>query len=663
MKPRPVHSAIHALGRNLVAGLRLALFMPVSRASFRISALQLLLIVLLSAAIDIDADWVRAANDTRFSMLGLHGEIFALGLLALTSALIAILRRDGELYLALPIVVLASFPLIQVVHVLPDLPQANSAVSARTKAILEYAVLAWMFVIAIRAVYVCLDPIRRRRRAWAVAGGVLLIAPLWFAPLLGPLEPWWQQFDAMPSRADAVSPASEAVLAAQEFMLDRALDALEDERPGVTDLYFVGFAPDARRPGFAADVDAAQRTMDERWSTNGRSVVLLNSPLTVAERPFASITHLRKVLLEIGDVIDADDDVVMVYLTGASGPDHALAAVNPPLQLASLSAQGLRQLLDAAAIRWRIIVVSTCQAGAWIDALKDDETVVIASSAGDVRGGDCAGGIRPSSFGDAFFGVAMRRNDDLAHAFEAARRDLVEHRAAQPLMFVGPAIAEHLKSLRAKGSGRVVADASIGESHAVGLRAQTGIARLDEHRLSREYFKAPLERFVLQPLHRFGGVERQVRPQDHVVHRVQRGERMSGQRDRLGAIDVEPGARDRFRVERVYERLLVDDRAARNVDEYGVRLHAGEFAFADQLPGFGRQHRVDGDDVAPPEQCMKLVALVDAGMFHCVAIDERVVAEDVHPESAPRHARDVGTDPADADESERLAREVRRQPA
>src|SRR5512132_4110601 len=150
MKPRPVHSAIHALGRNLFAGLRLALFMPVSRASFRISALQLLLIVLLSAAIDVDADWVRAANDTRFSMLGVHGEIFALGLLALTSALIAILRRDGELYLALPIVVLASFPLIQGMCVLRDLPQASSAVSARTKAILEYAVLAWMFVIAVR---------------------------------------------------------------------------------------------------------------------------------------------------------------------------------------------------------------------------------------------------------------------------------------------------------------------------------------------------------------------------------------------------------------------------------------------------------------------------------------------------------------------------------
>ena len=185
----------------------------------------------------------------------------------------------------------------------------------------------------------------------------MLIAPFWFAPLLGPLEPWWREIDATTTDASAVSPASEAVLAAQQFMLDRALDDLEDERAGVTDLYFVGFAPDARRPGFIADVEAAQRTMDERWNTQGRSVVMMNSPATVAERPFASITHLRRVLLEIGDIIDPDDDVVMVYLTGTSGPDHTLTAVNPPLELAALSPQGLKQLFEAAGIRWRIVVV------------------------------------------------------------------------------------------------------------------------------------------------------------------------------------------------------------------------------------------------------------------------------------------------------------------
>ena len=456
-----MRSAIHALGRNLAAGLRLALFMPVERVAFRISATQLLLIVLLSAAIDVDADWVRAAHEARFSILGLHGEIFALGLLALTSAMLAVLRRDSELYLALPIVVLASFPLIQIVHVLPELPQANPAVSARAKAILEYAVFVWMFVVAVRAVHVCTDPSRPRRRAWAVAGGLLLIAPFWFAPLLGPLDPWWREVDATPEASDAVSPASEAVLAAQEFMMDRALDSIEDERPGVTDLYFVGFAPDARRPGFVADVDAAQRAMDERWNTQGRSVVLMNSPSTVAERPFASVTHLRKVLLEIGDIIDSDDDIVMVYLTGSSGADHALTAVNPPLELVALSPLGLKQLLDAAGIRWRIVVVSTCQAGAWIDALKDDETVVIASSNADVRGADCSGGSRPTAFGDAFFGNAMRRSDDLTQAFEATRRQLAEQHAPQPVMAIGPAIAERLKSVRQRGSGRVVASLGV----------------------------------------------------------------------------------------------------------------------------------------------------------------------------------------------------------
>jgi len=454
-----MRSAIHALGRNLAAGLRLALFMPVERVGFRLSAGQLVLIVLVSAAIDIDADWVRAARDARFSILGLHAEVFALGLLALTSAVIAILRRDTELYLALPIVVLASFPLLQVVHALPDLPQLAPTIAPRTRAIFDYAVLGWMLLVAMRAVYVCLDPVRPRRRAWSVVGGVLLIAPIWFAPLLGPLDPWWREFDAAPAGGDAISPASEAVLAAQEFILDRALDSLDDERPGVTDLYFVGFAPDARRAGFVADVDGAQRAMDERWNTNGRSVTLVNSPLTVAERPFATITHLRKVLLEIGDVIDADEDVVMVYLTGSSDAEHALNAVNPPLDLVKLSAQGLKQLLDAAGIRWRIVVVSTCNAGTWLDVLKDDETVVIASSAADVRGRDCAGGVAPSAFGEAFFGQGMRRHDELPLAFEVARKSLAGRHAAEPVMAIGPAIAEHLKALRSKGTGRVVAAA------------------------------------------------------------------------------------------------------------------------------------------------------------------------------------------------------------
>jgi hypothetical protein len=51
----------------------------------------------------------------------------------------------------------------------------------------------------------------------------------------------------------------------------------------------------------------------------------------------------------------------------------------------------------------------------------------------------------------------MRRSDDIRAAFDIARKQLVTQHAAEPVMYVGAAIAEQLKSLRQRGKGRVVA--------------------------------------------------------------------------------------------------------------------------------------------------------------------------------------------------------------
>lgn len=454
--------AITDLGRNLAAGLKLALFLPVARASFRISPGQLVLVAIVSAAIDIDADWVRAAQDAHFSILGLHGEVYSLGLLVLSSAIIAAWRRDAGLALVLPIVVLASFPLLQVANVLPDLPQTNPAITETTRRWFDYALDGWTALLCIRSVSICLDVPERvgtmRRRLGALVGGLVIVLPIWFAPLAGPLEPWWSDRPITGGRKDFVSPASEPALAAQQFLLDQALDGLDDEQPGVTDLYFVGFAPDSRRIGFVADVESAAHVMNQHWGTRGHSVVLINSPSTIAQYPFATVTNLRETLEEIGGIIDADDDIVMVYLTGDAAGDGTLAAVNPPLELVPLSPDGLRNVLDSAGIRWRIVVVSACNSGAWVDALKDDETAVIASSATGVHDIGCTGEIRPGAFGTAFFGDGMSHTDDLAKAFSTARGLLLRKGAAAPVLWIGPAIAERLKAFRESRAGRVVAE-------------------------------------------------------------------------------------------------------------------------------------------------------------------------------------------------------------
>ena len=61
-------------------------------------------------------------------------------------------------------------------------------------------------------------------------------------------------------------------------MLGDALDELEEERPRMTDLYFVGFAPYAREDVFRKDMEVARDLFDDRFDTDGRSIVLINNP-------------------------------------------------------------------------------------------------------------------------------------------------------------------------------------------------------------------------------------------------------------------------------------------------------------------------------------------------------------------------------------------------
>ena len=71
---------------------------------------------------------------------------------------------------------------------------------------------------------------------------------------------------------------------------------------------------------------------------------------------------------------------------------------------------------------------------------------------------------------------------------------------------------------------------------------------------------------------------------------------------RLDVEHVEPGAGDRARAQRPEQRVLVDDRPARGVDEHGGRLHQRELAGADQPARALGEPQVDAHDVRALEQ-------------------------------------------------------------
>ncbi len=453
------------LGRNLKSGLRLAFALPVSLLAFRVSVRQLIVLGALSILIGAMVDYVHAGPHPLLSPHAIVYEGFSAVLLLLIAAVLSAAFSQPHLKLALPVIVLASEPVLGLFSLILMLPGNGGGLFGypiRWEG--AWMSLLWMAFIYWRSSAVALMP--GSPRAWlrSLCGAALLLASV---PLLiWADQPW---FDARPPALVAApypSPASEAVLIKQPQLLYEDLADLEDERPGVTDLYFVGFASDAAEDVFRKDMEVAQDLFDERFDTDGRSIALINNPQTMLDVPFATVSNLRATLSQIGEIIDPDQDVVMLYLTSHGTRDHKLSVEFAPLELDQLTPADLKDMLDSAGIKWRIIVVSACYSGGFIDPLKDDYTMIMTASAADRTSFGCGSESDATYFGDALFQHALRVEDSFVKAFAQAKARIEERERAenlkpsQPQIFVGGAMAAKLPQLeaelRARRSGAAI---------------------------------------------------------------------------------------------------------------------------------------------------------------------------------------------------------------
>ena len=450
--------ALESLSRNLIAGLRVALFMRVDRLRFRYDVAQVLLLFAVSAIIDLVGDYLRTTPPREFAIAGAGSELYSGALLLLAAAIIAIVCRQRQLMLSIPLLALASLPIVQIVHYAPSW-LAIGPEMAEAMLVFEKAIVIWIVFVLVRCVAIAFSPPPSFLWLRAILGGLLLALPIWLGDVIFPNQPWWRggTDEQRPSDTE-FNAASEVVLAAQTYILDNALDKMADERAGETDLYFVAFAPHGRSDAYRTDAEGAQHVMDSRWGTDGRSIVLVNNPKTLVTAPFATVTNLRETLNEIGGAIDEEDDVVMVYIASPTARNGQIAAEQPPLGLVELGPTGLKQLLDDAGIKWRIVVVAACYAGGFAETLADEFTLVITSSKADTPSFGCEGRTPPTLFGDAFFEQGLAKGGTLESAFEIAKARVAERESAagyspasEPQWKLGEQMAAKLKTLRKRG--------------------------------------------------------------------------------------------------------------------------------------------------------------------------------------------------------------------
>ncbi len=451
-----------SLLRNLAAGARLALFLPVTRLAFRVDVVQAILLFAVLCAIDIAGDRLLYAGAT-FTLQGAGSEFAALALLALAAALVGLALRRAELALALVVTAMSALALVSLVSygVFLGAPRLDSPDTVL--AIAPYALLGWQAAIFVRAVALYVERAAWKRWAVAGAGGLVMALPLALSSRLVDDVPWFRMPYTFGSSGE-LSAASEPVLAAQRELLDDALASLDDRQPGSTNLYFVAYAPDGEEAAWNDHVEHVRELVDARLDTKGRSIVLRTHADTMLTTPFATVSNLRETLAEISEAGDPEQDILMLYVGGRGTRGGVVPARLPPLDLVSLTPAGLRSLLDNAGFEWRIVIVAACYAGAYADALDDDHTVVIAASAADKPSFGCEDRGDPTLFGEALFGDGFAQGDSLTAAFAIARDRVAAQEAARglspsaPVLHVGERIAPMVRHLK-RGNAGTMADA------------------------------------------------------------------------------------------------------------------------------------------------------------------------------------------------------------
>ncbi|MCS3808610.1 hypothetical protein FHY19_001635 [Xanthomonas arboricola] len=229
--------------------------------------------------------------------------------------------------------------------------------------------------------------------------------------------------------AGATLPAQTADDAAQvdpvdQAALKKALVALQAQRPGVTDLYVVGFAGDASDDVFRNETLYLRQLFEQRFDARGRVVTLVNNPDNLGEQPYAPLAtydNLYDTLAAIGKRMDRKQDALLLFVTTHGTEDHTLYVQVDQNEEDFISPQDLRKALDDAGIDNRIIVLSACYSGGFIPALRSPDTLILTAARADRPSFGCGNTSNATYFGQAWLIDGMNHSDDPLAAFAMAK--------------------------------------------------------------------------------------------------------------------------------------------------------------------------------------------------------------------------------------------------
>lgn len=439
---------------NLLGGLNLATLRQVRTAGFHISLAQAVALIILDLLLAIGTDYFRVGAPAQFNLWGLSSYSLSLTLLLFACVVAAWMYRMPYLVLELLVVTASAMPIIYAATLLLDgvYAQVPPGLPQRLIYYSYYVLVAWQALIFFRSLKLLTARLPRLLPVFMVFCAIAVL-PLYYLPHT---DFWLADRDETSTSAPRKWVNAEQVFYRQPDLIAKMKAKLLPERPGISDLYFVGMGSYALQDVFMKEVQYIRRQFDERFDTRDRSIALINNEKTARDTPLASSSNLSLVLDHLGSIMRTDDDILFLFITSHGSEKHELSTDFWPLMLNPITPRDLSERLDRAGIKWRIIVISACYSGGFIEPLKNDYSLIITAARADKTSFGCSNENDFTYFGEAYFKDQLSKQFSFIEAFRQASQAIAEREkkegieASYPQMYVGAQMQIKLKELETR---------------------------------------------------------------------------------------------------------------------------------------------------------------------------------------------------------------------
>jgi peptidase C13-like protein len=404
---------------------------------------QLLALVLLNLIIWAGLDTLHAETGAQFMLDGVYGWAcyLLLGLLACSLVARTQDRATDTRGLLIPALSVAPYALV-VFWLAGD----TYIVAARPWSALVISVL-YLSVLSVRILRAAYGSYHRRTAILAIA--LVILSPWALATLNLDSRLWLADETDTEADADDIAAEAEPLLFDQPAHIAAAVERVTPSDGNTPAVFYVGFAGDGDQEIFKREALFAQSVFADHFGSGDRSLDLINDVDDRDSYPLATVSGLADALKRLASHMNLQEDVLVLTLT-SHGSRDGLVVSNGVLPLLQLGPAELRQALDESGIKWRVLIVSACYSGVFLDPLKTDNTLIATASDAEHTSFGCADDRDLTYFGEAFLKDSVPTTTTLEAAFKKAsdiiqRRETAEHlEHSNPQLYMGPAIQRKL---------------------------------------------------------------------------------------------------------------------------------------------------------------------------------------------------------------------------